>query len=53
MKKLISVIVASLIILLLLLSIPSKVLNETKVFDSKIEYAAIPPVEAPTKPPRK
>jgi hypothetical protein len=53
MKKILSLILACFIILLFLLNLPSNVLNEVRDFDNKKEYAAIPPVEAPTKPPRK
>jgi hypothetical protein len=53
MRRILSLILACFIILVFLWNLPSNVLNEVRDFDNKNEYAAIPPVEAPTKPPRK
>ena len=53
MRKILSLILACILILVFLLNLPSNILDEARDFDNKKEYAAIPPVEAPTKPPRK
>ena len=53
MRKMISVIIAGLVILVILFSIPSNAIDQSNVLDSKSEYAAIPPFEKPATPPKK
>jgi hypothetical protein len=53
MKKTLSVIVAGLVILVVLFSIPSNALERSDVIDSKSQYASIPPFDNPPKPPKK
>ncbi len=53
MKKMISIIIAGLVVLVILFSIPSNAIDQGNVLDSKSEYAAIPPFEKPAIPPKK
>jgi len=53
MKKIISLIIVGLVALVILFSIPSNGIDNSNVLDSKSEYAAVPPFEKPTVPPKK
>ncbi len=53
MKKILSIIVVGLIVLVALSTIPSNIITSGEISNSEYEYAAIPPVEPPTKPPRR
>ncbi len=53
MRKMISIIIAGIVILVVLFSIPSNAIDQSNVLDSKSEYAAIPPFEKPATPPKK
>jgi len=53
MKKIISAIVAGIVILVVLLNMPSNIIDEVKMMNNKSQYAAIPPVAPPTNPPKK
>jgi hypothetical protein len=53
MKKVISIIIVGIVILVVLFSIPSNAIDQSNVLDSKSEYAAIPPFEKPELPPKK
>ena len=53
MKKMISIIIVGIVILVVLFSIPSNAVDQDKMLGSKSEYAAIPPFEKPPLPPKK